>query len=208
MRERFPTNISSFPRKESMSFIMLLPDLPGCSVEQVSVTEETIVITAYATTLSVCCPNCHQASSRVHSIYTRSPRVLPSSGQPVRLLLQVRRFHCSNPTCRRKTFAESFPLLVAPRVQLTSSVRELLRVIGEAMGGEAGARLSQRLAMKCMSLARKMTENRTFGSYTKLVIKAHQQTSLKTFIRSDSHFWKSIYSTATVASPNLSKNAL
>jgi transposase len=28
-------------------------------------------------------------------------------------------------------------------------VRDLLRVIGEAMGGEAGARLSQKLAMKC-----------------------------------------------------------
>ncbi len=28
-------------------------------------------------------------------------------------------------------------------------MQDLLRVIGEAMGGEAGARLSQRLAMKC-----------------------------------------------------------
>ena len=82
-------------------------------------------------------------------MYTRSPRALPSSGQPVRLVLQVRRFRCSNPICQRKTVAESFPLLVAPRTQLTCSVRALVRVIGEAMGGEAGARLSQRLAMKC-----------------------------------------------------------
>jgi hypothetical protein len=72
-----------------MSPIMLLPDLPGCSVEQMSQTEEAIVIIA--------------------------------------------------------------PLLVAPRAQRTSSVQELLRVIGEAMGGEAGTRLSQRLAMKCSS---------------------------------------------------------
>lgn len=46
-------------------------------------------------------------------------------------------------------FAEPFSLLVAPRAQRTCSARELLRVIGEAIGGEVGARLSQRLAMKC-----------------------------------------------------------
>jgi transposase len=82
-------------------------------------------------------------------MYTRSPQALPASGRPVQLLLRVRRFRCANPRCRRKTFAEPFPQLVAPRAQRTGSVRDLLRVIGEAMGGEAGARLSQKLAMKC-----------------------------------------------------------
>ncbi len=79
----------------------------------------------------------------------RSPKTLPSSGRPVRLLLRVRRFRCANAACRRKTFAEPFPSLVAPRAQRTCSAQELLRVIGEAVGGEAGARLSQQLAMKC-----------------------------------------------------------
>lgn len=132
-----------------MSYITLLPDLPGCSVEQVSQTEEGILITACATTSSACCPDCQEHSSQVHSSYTRSPKALPSSGRAVRLLLRVRRFRCPNPICQRKTFAESFSLLVAPRAQRTCSARELLRVIGQAMGGEAGARLSQRLAMKC-----------------------------------------------------------
>lgn len=132
-----------------MSLITLLPDLPGCSVEQVSQTEEAIVIVACSTTASGCCPDCQQVSSQVHSIYTRSPQALPASGRPVHLLLRVRRFRCANPMCRRKTFAEPFAQLVAPRAQRTCSVRDLLRVIGEAMGGEAGARLSQKLAMKC-----------------------------------------------------------
>ncbi|WP_374229178.1 transposase family protein [Ktedonobacter sp. SOSP1-52] len=149
MRERFPTNISSYSRKESMFLITLLPDLPGCLVEQVGQTEEAIVITACATTSSACCPNCQHISFQVHSTYTRSPKTLPSNGRPVRLLLHVRRFRCSNPICRRKTFAESFPLLVAPRAQRTCSAQELLRIIGETMGGEAGARLSRRLAMMC-----------------------------------------------------------
>lgn len=132
-----------------MSLNPLLPDLPGCSVEQVSQTGEVILITACSTTSSSRCPDCHQVSSQVHSRYTRSPQTLPSSGRAVRLLLQVRRFRCANPTCRRKTFAEPFPHLVAPHAQRTSAVRDLLRVIGEVIGGEAGARLSQKLAMTC-----------------------------------------------------------
>jgi transposase len=132
-----------------MSLISLLPDLPGCSVEQVSQTEQAIVITACATTPSACCPDCQHLSSQIHSTYTRSPKTLPSSGRPVRLLLHVRRFRCANPACRRKTFAEAFPHLVAPRVQRTYAIQELIRIIGEAMGGRAGARLSRRLAMKC-----------------------------------------------------------
>ncbi len=48
-----------------------------------------------------------------------------------------------------KTFAERLPSLVAPHAQRTSSARELLRVIGEAVDGEEGARLSHRLAMPC-----------------------------------------------------------
>lgn len=132
-----------------MPLISLLPDLPGCSVEQVSQTEEAIFITACSTTSSAPCPDCQQVSSRVHSTYLRSPQALPSSGRPVRLLLRVRRFRCANPTCRRKTFAEPFPHLVAPRAQRTDPLRDLLRVLGEAMGGEAGARLSQKLAMTC-----------------------------------------------------------
>lgn len=131
-----------------MSLIALLPDLPGCSVEQVSQTEETLVITACATTSSASCPDCQRVSSQVHSISTRSPKALPSSGRPVRLQLQVRRFRCANQTCRRKTFAEPFPLLIVPRAQRTSTAQEVLRVIGEAMGGRAGARLSQHLALK------------------------------------------------------------
>ena len=70
-------------------------------------------------------------------------------GEKSRLLLDVRRFRCPNPACGRKTFVEPLPLLVAPHAQRTRAVQDLLRIIGEVVGGEAGARLSQRLAMKC-----------------------------------------------------------
>jgi transposase len=74
---------------------------------------------------------------------------LPSSGRPVRLVIEVRRFRCPNAACGRKTFAEPLPLLVAPHAQRTRAVQDLLRVLGEVVGGEAGARLSHRLAMAC-----------------------------------------------------------
>jgi hypothetical protein len=118
-------------------------------VQHVSQTEESIVITASATTASASCPDCQQVSSHIHSTSIRSPKALPSSGRPVRLHLQVRRFRCANPTCRRKTFAEPFPLLIVPRAQRTCSVQQVLRVIGEAIGGRAGARLCQHLVLTC-----------------------------------------------------------
>lgn len=44
-----------------------------------------------------------------------------------------------------------------------------------------------------------------FGSYTHLVITAHQHGGLKTSICSNSDFWKCIRSSATLDSPNLCK---
>jgi transposase len=130
-------------------FAILLPDLPGFCVEQIERTEKGLRITACATTSSACCPDCQQASSRVHSYYTRCPMDLPSSGRPISLLLRVRHFRCSNRACPRKTFAEPLPSFLLPYAQRTSRLRENLRQLGEEGGGEAGARLSKKQSMTC-----------------------------------------------------------
>ncbi len=130
-------------------FAILLPDLPGFCVEQIERTEKGIRITVRATTSSSCCPDCQQASSHVHSYYTRCPMDLPSSGRPISLLLRVRHFRCSNRACPRKTFAEPLPGFLLPYAQRTSRLRENLRQLGEEGGGEAGARLSKKQAMTC-----------------------------------------------------------
>jgi transposase len=124
-------------------FAVLLPDLPGFSVEQLERTEQGLRITARAMTASACCPDCQQTSSRVHSYYTRRPMDLPSSGRPVSLVLQVRHFRCSNCACPRKTFAESLTNLLLPHAQRTSRLRASLRELGEEGGGQAGARMSR-----------------------------------------------------------------
>lgn len=130
-------------------FAILLPDLPGFSVEQIEGTEKGMRITARATSSSACCPDCQQASSRVHSYYTRCPMDLPSSGRPISLLLRVRHFRCSNRTCPRKTFAEPLPGFLLPYAQRTSRLREYLRQLAEEGGGEASARLSKKQAVTC-----------------------------------------------------------
>src|SRR5436309_2040863 len=114
-----------------MSPMALLIELPGFYVEQISRTENCIVISARATSLTVCCPECQQPSSRVHSYYTRSLLDLPSSGQRVLLILLVRHFRCTNGMCSRKTFAEPLPNLLLPHAQRTSRLRDSLQALGE-----------------------------------------------------------------------------
>lgn len=132
-----------------MSPRAFLPDLPVFCVEQITRIENSIVITARATSPTACCPDCQLPSSRVHSYYTRSPLDLPSSGRPVSLILHLRHFRCANALCSRKTFAEPLPNLLVPHAQRTSRLREHLRALGEGVGGEAGAKVSKRLGMTC-----------------------------------------------------------
>src|SRR6266702_2327532 len=127
----------------------LLPDLPGFCVEQITRTDNSIVMVARVTSPTARCPACQQPSSRVHSYYTRSPMDLPSSGRPVSLVLHVRHFRCANALCSRKTFAEPLPNLLLPHAQRTSRLRESLRALGEVVGGEAGAQVSKRQGMAC-----------------------------------------------------------
>jgi len=130
-------------------FAVLLPDLSGFCVEQIERTEKGIRITARATGAFACCPDCQQASSRVHSYYMRCPMDLPSSGRPITFVLQVRHFRCSNRVCSRKTFAEPLPNFLLPHAQRTSRLQESLRKLGEEIGGEAGARVSLQQGMAC-----------------------------------------------------------
>jgi transposase len=130
-------------------FAILLPELPGFCVEQIERTEKGIRITARATGSFACCPDCQEASSRVHSYYTRSPMDLPSSGRPISLQLRVRHFRCSQRACPRKTFAEPLPDLLLPHAQRTSRLRESQRKLGEEGGGEAGARMSKHQGAAC-----------------------------------------------------------
>lgn len=93
------------------------------------------------------CPSCGQLSQRVHSHYQPTLCDLPSQGRPVTLRVQVRRFRCLNPSCSRQTFAEPLSGTAKRQARRTKRLGDLQRHLGLALGGEAGMRLAERLAM-------------------------------------------------------------
>jgi transposase len=133
-------NLTDVPRN-------LLPSVPGLRIDGVAIDTTTISCTVAATHLPVVCPLCATATTRLHSHYTRTMADLPWGGHTVRVHLRVRRFRCAEPTCRRRVFTERVPLLVAPSARRTVRLRAILQVVAVALGGEAGARLVDRLSM-------------------------------------------------------------
>ncbi|MBK3773437.1 ISL3 family transposase [Azospirillum brasilense] len=93
------------------------------------------------------CPRCHAPSSRVHSRYERRLADLPWQGRPVILRLQARRFLCREADCPKHTFAERPPGIVQPSARRSERLVDIQRHIALALGGEAGGRLVERLAM-------------------------------------------------------------
>jgi transposase len=92
------------------------------------------------------CPSCGSVSWRVHSNYVRKLRDLPSHGRVVTIHVSARRFRCLNAACARKTFAERLDdALVSAR--RTKRLGDLQRHLGLALGGEAGTRLADRVAV-------------------------------------------------------------
>nr|WP_245308694.1 ISL3 family transposase [Aurantimonas sp. 22II-16-19i] len=93
------------------------------------------------------CPECQQRSTIIHGHYHRRPLDLPLIGRHVRLDLRVRRYACQNANCRRQTFGERLPMLIAPSAQRTKRLAKAQARIGVALGGAAGSRLAAKIAM-------------------------------------------------------------
>jgi len=99
------------------------------------------------TAATAACPRCGTPSDRVHSRYRRTVADLPLQGRLVALRLAVRRFRCVKPDCPRDIFCERLPGLLRARARSTARLSDAHRLIGLALGGEAGARLADRLDM-------------------------------------------------------------
>ena len=81
------------------------------------------------------------------SRYERALGDLPWQGRPVTLRVQARRFRCLTPSCPRQTFAERLASVAAVAARRSERLGGLQRCLGLALGGEASARLAERLAM-------------------------------------------------------------
>lgn len=108
--------------------------------------DHVAIVTTLRTTTATC-PGCHQTSARVHAHYQRRLMDLPWQGRTAVLLVRVRRFCCGNPNCSRQTFAEPLGSIAARSARRTARLATAQCQLGLALGGEAGARLAERLTM-------------------------------------------------------------
>ncbi|KMO13493.1 hypothetical protein QR79_27140, partial [Methylobacterium indicum] len=82
--------------------------VPECRVARFAERDEDhLVIPMRLDADSSRCPDCQHASRSIHSRYQRHPADLPVSASQTSLRIEVQRFYCRNPTCRRRTFAET-----------------------------------------------------------------------------------------------------
>ncbi len=116
-------------------------------VEELLLENQVLTLVLASTQPTRCCPVCSQPSSHIHSHYMRILADLPCQGRLVRLQIEVRRFRCVEPTCRRATFAEQFPGLAAAYARRTSRQAEALCAVAFALGGRAGAPLAKKLSL-------------------------------------------------------------
>ena len=116
-------------------------------VEEVLLETQVLTLVLRSTQPTRCCPVCSKPSTRVHSRYTRILADLPCQGRLVRLQIEVRRFRCVEPTCRRATFAEQFPGLAVAYARRTSRQAQALCEVAFALGGRAGAPLAKKLRL-------------------------------------------------------------
>jgi len=125
----------------------LLPPDAGLVVTSLAVTPGLIAVAASTHAPMATCPDCDTPSDRVHSRYVRTAADLSWQGHRVILRVTVRRFRCRTDGCRRAIFCERLPDVLAPHARATDRLTETHRAIGLALGGEAGSRLANRLAV-------------------------------------------------------------
>jgi transposase len=122
-------------------------DLPQITIENARLDRNAVTIEAMTTAANADCPSCGRPSDRVHSRYVRTVQDLPWQGRSVTITLTVRRFRCLHPGCAQAIFCERLPDFLAARARTTERQTGAHRILGFALGGEAGARVSKQLAM-------------------------------------------------------------
>jgi transposase len=126
----------------------VLPPIPaGLSVVQVLPTPDRVTIITAPTPSQSACPLCGGLSGRAHSHYTRTLADLPWSGRVVAVQVRARRFRCATADCPRRVFTERLPEVARPGARRSERLADVQRHLGLALGGAAGSRLADKLAM-------------------------------------------------------------
>src|SRR5262245_2019890 len=132
-----------------MKFLLAVP--PALKLAKVILQPDEIIVAVKTAQTKPVSPNCQPPSPKLNSRYERRLADLPWAGLAVRLHLLTRKFFCPNKDCHQRIFCERLPAVVAPYGRRTLRLNEALTVIGFALGGNAGARVSRKLALGASS---------------------------------------------------------
>lgn len=130
-----------------MNTAAILADPAVLRLEKIVAEKSCLTIIVSSVQRQAKCPLCNQYSRKKHSSYLRRVADLPWQGVPVLLRLAVHKFFCSNESCRRKVFTERLPSVVAAFARRATRLDQTFAAIAFALGGKAGAALTERLAL-------------------------------------------------------------
>jgi transposase len=126
--------------------VLVLPEeLELVEMEKV---DERLRVTIVSTKRTSYCPLCGVMAEKVHSRYVRQATDLPCSGQPIRLLILVRKYFCQEEECPRKIFVERLTPFIDLRGRVTQRLFQVVQVIGLATGGRLGVRVTNRIGIQ------------------------------------------------------------
>jgi transposase len=125
----------------------LLPPSVSLQLKQAEQQGSILTLTACSTEREKACPACGQLSRKVHSRYERTLADLPVQGLFLRFRLGVRRFYCRVRDCVRQVFCERLESFAYRYARQTQRLSLCLQLIAQALGGNAGARLAERLSL-------------------------------------------------------------
>src|SRR5215218_7670883 len=131
---------------KSVSGHELLPQSPLLTLTTVERTDAGWTVVASGPNQAPC-PRCRQLSTSRHSRYVRTLMDLPAVGAAVSLRVCVGRWRCRQSACAVRFFTGSLPGVTDVYSRRTCRADLVTQLVGHALGGRPGERLSGRLGV-------------------------------------------------------------
>lgn len=126
---------------------VLLPHLVGVRIDDVALRGRLVRIRASTATSEAICWRCGRVSRRRHGRYRRRLADCAAGGREVVVELTVNRYFCDESTCTAVTFVEQVDGLTVRYGRQTGLAAQALQAVALALGGRAGSRLADTLAV-------------------------------------------------------------
>lgn len=122
--------------------------IPGVIFYDSCLTDGSILLFARLRAKSARCPCCGKLSKRVHSIYKRHLKDLPSTEFRVHIVLYMRKFRCNNGKCKQRIFSEQNLSLTQKYSRRTSRATEFLKKLLVETSSRKGEYLTHIFSIK------------------------------------------------------------